>query len=233
MTRQVLHLLEERDLIEQVLEEAEGAHPAADETAEEHPEETDAAEDVEREFIRPAVQHRLQRADRAGTHRARAGVAVQTRQAKLFVGAGIDFPFRPAVSITVGEGNRRRLKPVAQIRVLFLCGFYSCIHRLSDPNTFQTNVDGLVEDDIDFFIQHAENHHRKKDGKQQRAEDVALFLTHCFPPFRYRPVPAIRQTDRARRPPHCCRTESRSRRRSRSRPRCRGKRYSSSAQPDC
>ena len=92
--------------MQKFLKPAERAEEAADEPPQQHPEEDENAGDVvgKAEFGR--AHHRLECSHRAGTGRARAGIAVQPRDADVFSIALIQRSFSKVGQVDVGLKGR-------------------------------------------------------------------------------------------------------------------------------
>ena len=88
--------------MQKLLKPPERAEETADETSQQHPEEDQDAGDVvgKAEFGR--AHHRLKRPHRAGTGSARAGIAVQPRDADVFSIALIQRSFSKVGQVDVG-----------------------------------------------------------------------------------------------------------------------------------
>src|SRR5699024_9933743 len=80
---EVLALPKERDFIKQILNEPEGAQPAAHEASEGRTHQQKKADEIERQAAAGRGECGLQRTKRAGAERAGAGIAVQSRNAEI------------------------------------------------------------------------------------------------------------------------------------------------------
>ena len=80
----------ERNLVEQILDQAEWTEEAAYESSDQSSDEDQKANDIVSHLEIPAADYRLDRTDRTGTDGTWAGIAVQTRNTHIFELSGID-----------------------------------------------------------------------------------------------------------------------------------------------
>ena len=74
--RQIFCLFDKRNLVEQILHQAERTEPAADKAPDQRSRNHQKPDDIEGKFEVPAADDCLERADWAGADCARAGVAI-------------------------------------------------------------------------------------------------------------------------------------------------------------
>src|SRR5699024_677781 len=110
-----LQLLREGYLVQQVLHEAEGAEPAADEAAQQRAYEEQETHCVEGEPVVPVPQHGLERAYGAGPERARAGIAVEPRDADALEFALVDGALGKAGGVAVRQRRPAQLHRRARV----------------------------------------------------------------------------------------------------------------------
>ena len=79
---QIFLFLKQRNFVQQVLHQPKGAQPPADKPPQHRAKQHQKAQHIAGKAELAAVQHRLQRTDRAGAQRPRAGVAVKARHAE-------------------------------------------------------------------------------------------------------------------------------------------------------
>ena len=91
-------------LVQQLLDQPQRAEPAADRTAEDQSVEHEDAEDVETDLFIRGADRVLQRAQRTGPDRARAGITVEARHTDALGGRGfalVDFTLKEALEVGI------------------------------------------------------------------------------------------------------------------------------------
>ena len=104
-----LPLVEQRNLVQQVLDQPEGTQPSADESSQKAPKQKQKAQDPEGDRDLPLVEQGLESPDGAGGHCPWAGVAVEARDAGVFQTTPIDLPLQKAIGISVGDDGESHL----------------------------------------------------------------------------------------------------------------------------
>ena len=104
------------DFVQQLLDQPQGAEPAADRPAEDHAEEGQDAQDVPRRGMPGGVQRVLQGTQGAAGDGAGAGIAVEPGDADGFQIAGIDMPVDIAFEIRVVQQGGVELYEAAGAR---------------------------------------------------------------------------------------------------------------------
>ena len=98
-----------RDLVQQLLNQAQRAEPAADRTTEDDAEQGDDAQHVPAGLVAGGRQRVLDRAKRAGADGTGAGVAVKARHAGKLRLSDIDFPVDKALQVGVIQQSAVKL----------------------------------------------------------------------------------------------------------------------------
>ena len=109
MPGEVLALPKERDFIKQILNEPEGAQPAAHEASEGRTHQQKKADEIERQAAAGRGECGLQRTKRAGAERAGAGIAVQSRNAEIFKLSGVNCALGETFDVSVCECGEAEL----------------------------------------------------------------------------------------------------------------------------
>ena len=104
-----LFQLRRGDLMEKLLDQAQRAQPAADRPPQDHAEEHDDAQHIPARPMPGGGQRVLYGAQRAGTHRAGAGIAVEAGNAGVLRVAGVDSSINEALDIGVVQQGRIQL----------------------------------------------------------------------------------------------------------------------------
>lgn len=107
--RQFLSLPKNRDSVEQILHQPERTQPSAYRPSEKASEEKEEGQRSERNLHSLLIQQRLQRAHRAAPHGAGTGIAVQSRDARVFQFSPIDFSREEAVDVSVCQYRIEKL----------------------------------------------------------------------------------------------------------------------------
>ena len=97
------------DLMEQLLDQPQRAQPAADRPPQDHAEEHDDAQHVPARPMPGGGQRVLNGAQRAGTHRAGAGIAVETGNAGVLRVSGVDSSINKALDVGIVQKRRIQL----------------------------------------------------------------------------------------------------------------------------
>ena len=107
-----LHLLWKGDLVQEVLDQAEGTQPAADEPAHQRPDKDQESGHIEGEFEIPAPDDRLKGADGTGAKRTGTGVTVHPWYTEIFQFAPVNLSPWKAGQIAVGQQRPESLNPM-------------------------------------------------------------------------------------------------------------------------
>ena len=100
---------EERELIEQILQQAEGTQPAAYKASEQTSEEEENPQRRKGNLIPPLIQQRLKRSYGAGGDGPGTGIAVKAGHTGIFCFSLINFSVQKAVDISVCKGRIKKL----------------------------------------------------------------------------------------------------------------------------
>ena len=95
--------------MKQLLNQAQRAQPAADGSAQHKPPEHNDAENIETDPVSGGRQGILERSQRTGSHRGRAGITVKAGHTDKLTLAGIDLPLDEAFYIGVIQKCRIHL----------------------------------------------------------------------------------------------------------------------------
>ena len=112
---QLAQLFDKGNLVQQVLDQPEGAQPAAHEAAQQRAEEKEEAGHIEGELVIPAGDDSLKGADGAGTQSTRTGVAVEAGDAEQLGVALVDGALGETGGVTVRQGGEADLDPGAEV----------------------------------------------------------------------------------------------------------------------
>ena len=107
-----VYLPPEGDFVQQLLYPPKGAEPAADKAPRQRAHQQQKARHIIGKPEFPAAQHRLQRADGAGAHRAGAGIAVEPGHAQALQAPLVQRAARKARKMAVGQQRPCRLHRV-------------------------------------------------------------------------------------------------------------------------
>ena len=122
-----------RDLVQQLLNQAQRAEPAADRTPEDDAEQRDDPQHVPPGLVAGGRQRVLDRAQRTGADGARAGVAVKARHTGEFRLSDIDFPVDKALQMGVIQQSAVKLyQPAGAGTVVLPPGSF---HIIQGPHT--------------------------------------------------------------------------------------------------
>ena len=87
---------EERDLMQQILDQSKGTQPAADQPSDQSPHKNEKSRYIKSQLKVPAPNDSLERADGTGSQRPGAGIAIQTGNTEIFQLSLIDFALQEA-----------------------------------------------------------------------------------------------------------------------------------------
>lgn len=107
------YFFRKRDLVEQILDQTERTEKAAYESSDQGADKDQKSNDIVSHLEIPAADYRLDRTYRTGTDCARAGIAVQTRNAYIFELSGIDLSGEKSGYMTVCKKRPESLDRVA------------------------------------------------------------------------------------------------------------------------